>query len=83
MVNEAKQNYMLGKLKEHNKDQNKFWKDIQILIPKMQERKVSDIVNPTTGVMCSGIEANNLMNEYFTDIGKNLADKIPISNLTL
>ena len=46
----------------------------------MQERKVSEILNPATGDMCSGTEANNLMNEYFTDIGKNLADKIPISN---
>ena len=32
MVKEAKQKYMLGKLKEHEKDQKKFWEKIKMLI---------------------------------------------------
>ena len=40
LVKEAKQNFMLGKLKQHNKDQNKFWNEIKKLIPKMNNREV-------------------------------------------
>ena len=34
------QNYMLGKLKEHAEDQNKFWKDVKMLIPDMTNKKL-------------------------------------------
>ena len=80
LVKEAKQNYMLGKLKEHEKDQKKYWNDVKMLIPEMTSKKVDEISHPIGGHMCSGKEANDLMNEYFINIGKELADRLPISN---
>ena len=76
LVKEAKQNFMLGKLKQHNKDQNKFWNEIKKLIPKMNNREVKEVINPTTGNICSGKEANNLMNDYFINIGEQLANTL-------
>ena len=76
LVKEAKQNFMLGKLKQHNKDQNKFWNEIKKLIPKMNNREVKEVINPMTGNICSGKEANNLMNDYFINIGEQLANTL-------
>ena len=80
MVNEAKQNYTLSKLKEHEKDQSKFWKDIKSLIPDMKIRNVDAIFNSATERLCTGKEANDLMNDFFINIGKDLADKLPTCN---
>ena len=79
MVKEAKQKYMLGKLKEHEKDQKKFWEKIKMLIPSMTNRKVEEILNHV-GDLCTGKEANDVMNEYFINIGKELASKLPDSH---
>ena len=45
MVKEAKQKYMLGKLKEHEKDKKKNWEKIKVLIHSMTNRKVEEILN--------------------------------------
>ena len=80
MVNEAKQNYTLSKLKEHEKDLSKFWKDIKSLIPNMKNRSVDSIFNPVAERLCTGTEANDLMNDYFINIGNDLASNLPTCN---
>ena len=60
-------------LKEHAEGQNKFWKDVKMLIPDMTNKRVGEILQPGSGKMCSGKEANDLMNEYFINIGKEMA----------
>ena len=80
MVNEAKQNYTLSKLKEHEKDLSKFWKDIKSLIPNMKNRSVDSIFNPAAERLCTGKEANDLMNDYFINIGNDLASNLPTCN---
>ena len=79
MVKEAKQKYMLGKLKEHEKDQNKILEKIKVLLHSMTNRKVEEILNHV-GDLCTGKEANDVMNEYFINIGKDLASKLPDSH---
>ena len=80
LVKEAKQNYLLGKLKVHEKDQNKLWTDVKTLIPDMSNKKVEAIMNLVVGELCTGKEANDLMNKYFVNIGQELADKLPVTN---
>ena len=80
MVKEAKQSFTISKLKEHEKNQSKFWEDIKSLIPDMKSRNVDAILNPYTERLCTGNEANDLMNEYFINIGKELAEKLPPSS---
>ena len=48
MVKEAKQSFTISKLKEHAKNQSKFWEDIKSLIPAMKSRNVDAILNPYT-----------------------------------
>ena len=80
LVKEAKQNYLLVQLKVHEKDQNKFWTDVKTLIPDMSNNKVEAIMNLVVGELCTGKEANDLMNKYFVNIGQELADKLPVTN---
>ena len=45
----------------------------------MTNRKVEEILNHV-GDLCTGKEANDVMNEYFINIGKELASKLPDSH---
>ena len=45
----------------------------------MTNRKVEEILNHV-GDLCTGKEANDVMNEYFINIGKDLASKLPDSH---
>ena len=46
----------------------------------MSNKKVEAIVNLVVGELCTGKEANDLMNKYFVNIGQELADKLPVTN---
>ena len=46
----------------------------------MKNRSVDSIFNPAAERLCTGKEANDLMNDYFINIGNDLASNLPTCN---
>lgn len=50
------------------------------LIPKSKSVNMSGVYDPETGEFHDGIEASQIINKFFTQIGQKLNEKLPIMN---
>lgn len=76
-IKEAKRAYITDKLETHRKDSKKYWKSIELILPNARSSNIEVINDPTSGEIVNGTKAADVINEYFSNIGKNLANQLP------
>lgn len=60
-----------------NTQQNKYWKSVQLILPNSCSKGIEVIYDPGKDEVVGGIKAADVINEYFANIGENLAEKLP------
>lgn len=73
-IKEAKKLYVTEKLRIHRKDSKKYWKAVQVVLPNSRSTGIEVIFDPESNEIVGGCTAANVINNYFSNIGKNLAD---------
>ena len=58
----------------------RFWKEIRSLVPKDSYAEVTSLTEEETGNVYSSMDLCTHINDYFTNIGKKLADTIIAKN---
>lgn len=74
----SKREYILNQFDDAKNNPTKFWKAMANLIPKKDDNSMSGVYDPNSGELQNGIQAANIVNEFFTKIGKTLNDKLPL-----
>ena len=74
-VKKAKQSYVVDQITGNLNDANKFWSAMKELVPsKGKKSKTINLVN-TNGIEVEKENVSTYINEFFTNIGPNLAKK--------
>lgn len=73
---EAKCIYVRDKSKEHAKDSKKFWKSVKLVLPDNKSTSITVIWDEEKNELVSGMDAANLINNYFSNVGFKLASII-------
>lgn len=55
----------------------KHWKSIELILPNYRSSGIEMIYDPDSNEIMSGVSAANVINNYFAEIGENLASKLP------
>lgn len=55
----------------------KHWKSIELILPNSRSSGIEMIYDPDSNEIMSGVSAANVINNYFAEIGENLASKLP------
>lgn len=76
-IKEAKSTYITEKFKTYRKDSKKYWKSIQLILPNSKTAGIEVIYDPNSDEIVGGTTVANVINNYFADIGENLAGKLP------
>ena len=81
LIKEAKCNYYSKEFDKYKSDMKKTWQTINSIMNR--NRKVNNFpkyIDTPNGKVSDKQEMANKLNEYFTNIGQNLANSIPSSN---
>lgn len=76
LCKEAKQSYIKKLLKDNQKDSCKFWNAVKLVLPDSKASQINLIWDESTKKMVTGLDSANLINNFFSDIGMNLASEI-------
>ena len=80
-IREAKQPYYYNEFNKYKRDIKKTWDTIKSLLNKPKQDSVApNKIKVNSQTISNEKEIASKFNNYFTDIGKNLADKIDTSN---
>ena len=80
-IREAKKSYYYNEFNKYKRDIKKTWDTIKSLLNKPKQDSVApDKIKVNSQTISNEKEIASRFNNYFTDIGKNLADKIDTSN---
>lgn len=74
-LRKAKRKFIIQKLDESKGEGKKYWKHMNSLLHRKNTVTIKEIISPG-GVKVEGVEAANLINEYYCDVGKKLAENI-------
>ena len=76
-LSNAKKEFLLDEQRNYSKDPKKFWQSISRIIPNKKNNNKNDILlKDDNGYDIENNETANYVNKFFTNIGKNLANKI-------
>ena len=76
----AKQNYYSTSTASQKRDPKKAWKSLNDLVGKQTKQTVENELNMGENILNDPQEIAESFNEYFSNIGPNLASKIDVSN---
>ena len=78
IIQKAKQNYLENEFENSKGDPKKFWKNIYSILPKSKLENNKDIIHlkNNEGKNIDVEETSNFINDFFINIGPNLAKKI-------
>ena len=80
-ISEAKKSYYYNEFNKYKRDIKKTWDTIKSLLNKTkQDSMAPNKIKLNSQIISNEKEIASKFNNYFTDIGKNLADKIDTSN---
>ena len=71
----AKSEYLLNKLDTHKKDPKKFWQAIQEILSKIKSSSLKFLTSD--GTPMSDEQMSECINDFFANVGTDLANKIP------
>ena len=71
----AKNDFILQKLETYIKDPNHFWQTIQDILPKSKTSTI--ILHDNNGIPLNDQQMSEEINDFFANVGANLANKIP------
>ena len=71
----AKKQYMLEKLETYKKDPKIFWQTIQDILPKSNSSSI--LLHNKDGTPMNDSQTGECINDFFSNVGSNLASKIP------
>lgn len=80
-VSQSKKDFIINQLEENRKDSLKFWKTVKQILPDTNSSNINVIWDPDKNEMVSGILAANLINRYFSGIGKHLSSDLEHSDM--
>lgn len=60
----------------HRKDSKKYWKSVQLILPKAKTSGIEVIYDPDSCEVVGGITAANTINNYFSNIGEKLSGSL-------
>ena len=69
-IRQAKREFILHELNEHNNDAKKFWKVIHKVIPAKKSHSDQDILLKHDGIKIDRSEVSTFINDYFINVGK-------------
>ena len=72
----ARRNYILDNLTEFADNPKKFWQYIREILPKSRSQSIFNLINELNGQYIPYNQTANYINNYFTQVGQNLADAI-------
>lgn len=70
LVNESKREYINEQLELNKKNSKKFWESIKLILPDNECSNIDIVWHPDLKDYVSGIEAADLVNDFFSKIGK-------------
>lgn len=76
LVTESKREYVNEQLDRNKNCSKKFWNSVKLVLPDNKCSNIDVVWHPELEEYVSGTDAANLVNEFFSNIGKKLADKI-------
>ena len=76
-IKNAKNNYTIEMLEKNEQNNKKFWKSIQDILPARNNATVEKIIDPETGKLCEGVEAANVINDFFNTLGSKISSRLP------
>ena len=71
----AKRRFVVRKLEENRNNHQKFWKEVNNIMPKGEKEVDIKLVDETSGLLVDEKDVAGKINDYFTDIGKKLSEK--------
>ena len=77
-IKAAKNDYTLDMLERNSQNQTKFWKSIKSILPVRNVATVDKVIDPITNNVCEGVEAANVINNFFNTIGPKLSESLPV-----
>lgn len=72
----SKRNFICRSLKNNQNNTKKYWKTVTSVIKPKSREYLDGVICPRTNTKMFGIEAANLINQYFCGIGEKLANGI-------
>lgn len=78
-VTNSRSEYYLDRVKKNSGNPKKFWNDIHELISNSKKGKILSVKDPITGLLVDTKETVGLINEFFSNVGKTIDDKLPAS----
>ena len=75
-LSNAKKEFLLEEQNNFSKDPKKFWQSISRVIPNKKDSNGNIFLNDEKGSEIESFNTANYINEFFTNIGINLANKI-------
>lgn len=79
-ISNARSEYYLNLAEKNKKCPKKFWRTIEELLPNCTSNIINQVVNPDTSELCNPEDSPDIINNYFSTIGSNLAKEIPESS---
>lgn len=79
----AKQAFVKEKLYTNRRDSKKFWDSVKLILPDNQSNLIERLWDEDKQEMVQGLEAAELINNFFVNIAENLASKVGDSDLLL
>ena len=73
-IKTAKTNVIKGKLERYGNNPKQFWQEINKLLPHSQNSTMKSLVDESTNISFEGMDLNNHINDYFSNIGLQLAN---------
>ena len=74
-IRQAKRDFILQELKEHDNDAKKFWKVIRNVVPSNKSSPRQDILLKHDGLKLDRTEVAPYINDYFINVGKVTAEQ--------
>lgn len=71
----SKQSYIIDKLHINRKNSRNFWDSVKLILPDKQSKSIDTVWDENKKEMVTGLQAANLIIDYFACIGEKLAGK--------
>ena len=76
-IKKAKNDYTIDLLERNAQNQTKFWLAIKDLLPVKSRVSPREVVDPETNELRDGVDAANVINDFFASIGSKLSSELP------
>lgn len=79
-IGNAHSEYYKNQAEKNLKNPKKFWHTINELLPKSGgNHNITEVIDPATLNLCHPKDSPDIINTFFSTIGRDLADKIPMA----